>query len=118
MHYCTSVLLSLAYALTKQLCFAFHHHPQTITFPCNKWLASQDPKTHPRVELSPGTGDGLRRYIIKVKTSDQRGAGTDAGVSIEMFGEEGARLGPFPLDRQGAFERGQVRMVGECWLNR
>lgn len=45
-------------------------------------------------------------------TSDVRGAGTDAAVSLELCGPAGSPAGPWVLDRQGAFGRGQVSCSG------
>lgn len=82
-----------------------------ITFPCDRWLASQDPNIHPQVELVPGVGGGVRCYRLEVKTSDQRGSGTDSGVSVVLVGNAGMTVGPIKLDRKGAFECGQVSLM-------
>jgi hypothetical protein len=51
------------------------------------------------------------RYFFEVVTSDVRGAGTDAAVSLELCGPAGTSSGPWVLDRQVAFGRGQVGTV-------
>lgn len=49
----------------------------------------------------------LVKYRITVSTSDLRGAGTDAAVSIQLFGE-GGETGRLALGgEEHAFERGQ-----------
>ena len=50
----------------------------------------------------------LSSYKIVVYTSDVKGAGTDANVSITLIGEEGT-VGPRKLENQSKnlFERGQ-----------
>lgn len=53
------------------------------------------------------------RYCFDVVTSDVRGGGTDAAVSLELCGAAGSSAGPWVLDRPGAFCRGQVRL---CFL--
>jgi hypothetical protein len=50
----------------------------------------------------------LHRYNFDVVTSDVRGGGTDAAVSLELCGAAGSCAGPWVLDRPGAFGRGQV----------
>lgn len=55
------------------------------------------------------------RYRIDVVTSDVRGAGTDAAISLELSGHAGTPAGPWVLDRQGAFGRGQVSTVLTAW---
>ena len=47
------------------------------------------------------------RYVIETLTSDLRGAGTDAGVSIALFGEKG-ETGALPLENSADnFRRGK-----------
>lgn len=49
------------------------------------------------------------RYHFDVVTSDLRGAGTDAAVTLELCGPgPGACAGRWVLDRPGAFGRGQT----------
>ena len=51
------------------------------------------------------------KYNINVTTSDKRGAGTDARVSVELFGLNGC-LGPCVLDNSPEnFQRGQVPLI-------
>ncbi|KAI8463909.1 MAG: Lipase/lipooxygenase [Monoraphidium minutum] len=57
----------------------------------------------------PDGGAATAPYLVTVVTSDVRGAGTDAGVSIEVWGDA-ASSGPHALDpgpaRPDAFSRG------------
>ena len=54
-------------------------------FNANIWLNKQDGLS---VELSP-EGASTSEYKISVYTGDVRGAGTDANISCQLFGEEG-----------------------------
>jgi len=46
-------------------------------------------------------------YRLEVSTSPTKGAGTDAGISLQLHSRDNQlRSGPHPLDRPGAFERG------------
>ncbi len=45
--------------------------------------------------------------VLQVYTSDIRGAGTDANISLTMFGAAGSSAGPFKLETsKNNFERG------------
>ena len=69
-------------------------------------------------------GGGLlrsRRYKVAVKTSDIRGAGTDANVSMTMFGEgpDGQKTKSADMKLENSnnnFERCMVRKCGVCGL--
>lgn len=58
-------------------------------------------------------------YQVSVHTADKRGAGTDANVFINMFGERGD-TGDRPLlkssTNRNKFERKQVNML--CYVRR
>ncbi len=59
--------------------------------------------------LNTTTTSGPRRYKVTVRTSDVRGAGTDANVSITLFGTAtpGISSGPHKLENSANnFERG------------
>lgn len=50
-----------------------------------------------------------KTYVVTVKTSDQKGSGTDANVSIEVFGENGKSSGMRNLDNASDnFTRGKT----------
>jgi len=67
-----------------------HAPSKTFNFHANCWL---DKKTNAcRVELQSGkppSGSDKHRYKVTVNTSDIRAAGTDADVTIIIFGEKG-----------------------------
>ena len=66
------------------------------------------------MELLPGLPvPTILKYKIDVTTSDQRGAGTDSSVFIELHGMAG-KLGPLQLDNATAFEKGQVGAFCMC----
>eukprot|EP00873_Tetraselmis_striata_P010472 jgi/Tetstr1/430736/TSEL_020527.t1 len=82
-----------------------------VTFPCNRWFdLNQDDGAIER-ELYPiGTDKAIvdNTYQIVVHTSDIKGAGTDAGVSVDLSGPRG-KTGPLRLDdSKDNFERGKV----------
>ncbi|MEW5311146.1 MAG: hypothetical protein WDW38_002885 [Sanguina aurantia] len=82
--------------------------PEPYVFVCNKWLQSKDPAVQPSVELVPGLPlPTTLKYKIEVVTSDCRGAGTEAHVTVELVGSNG-RFGPVALDTPSAFERAKV----------
>jgi len=80
---------------------------ECTSFPCGKWLTPKDPMSLQQT-LVPGTGGTqLSRYTVTVYTSDIRGAGTDANVSLEIVGDTGT-LPPRKLDTSANdFERGE-----------
>ena len=75
------------------------------SFWCDDWIKKNVPK-----EMTPSSGasaaHGRHRYKITVRTSDERGSGTDANVWIVVFGEKGD-TGERKLDTSANnFERG------------
>ena len=78
-------------------------------FPCDAWF---DKKNGLEKKLQPDSPDsmgGTRRLKVVVHTSDIRGAGTDANVSIVMFDALGNRSSEHKLDNsKDNFERGMV----------
>jgi hypothetical protein len=85
---------------------------QAAHFPADRWLR-WDQATGAdgcRLELLPGQPPpgGLVSYEVRVATSDLRGAGTDADVSITLFGDRGDS-GPLALaSSANDFERGRT----------
>ncbi|EDO27618.1 predicted protein, partial [Nematostella vectensis] len=62
-------------------------------FPCHQWLA-KDEGDHQIVRQLTATTDQSASsegyvYMVNTYTGDRRGAGTDANVSITIFGEDG-----------------------------
>jgi hypothetical protein len=91
---------------------------EVTVFPCGLWLAPASP----RAELAPAPRAATAWYRAVVATADAKGAGTDAGVTLQLVGQRqppppgaAAQGGAFPaaprtrphlLDRAGALERG------------
>jgi hypothetical protein len=87
------------------------------SFVVNRWFAENKPPNLISQVLFPGDAgeeDGvLARYVVVAHTSDLRGAGTDANVTLELVGVDarGKRrvMGPFPLETSADdFKRGAV----------
>jgi hypothetical protein len=61
------------------------------------------------------------KYIVQVHTGNKSGAGTDANVFCNIFGEQGD-TGERPLTQsktnRNKFEKGKVRKIIEYWLLR
>ena len=81
--------------------------PERAAFPCDRWL---DKKTGLTALLTPEAADSeVASYKVVVFTSDIRSAGTDANVTIRMFGEDGTALEEMPLDSsKNDFERNRM----------
>ncbi|XP_067084534.1 lipoxygenase homology domain-containing protein 1 [Osmerus mordax] len=64
---------------------------QTYSFPCSRWLASGEEDGELVVELLPEDAEELEEnsYEVSVFTGDMLGAGTDANVFINIYGENG-----------------------------
>ncbi|XP_030643524.1 lipoxygenase homology domain-containing protein 1 [Chanos chanos] len=83
----------------------------TYTFPCDRWLARDEEDGELVVELLPEDNEELEEitYEVSVFTGDMWGAGTDANVFINIYGENGD-TGERPLKKSNhlnKFERGQ-----------
>ncbi|KAF5837533.1 hypothetical protein DUNSADRAFT_4226 [Dunaliella salina] len=86
--------------------------PEMFHFPFNNWVDSKHGLEH--FIWRDGTEDvnaaALVEYRVTVYTSDIRGAGTDANVSIEMYGSKGA-VGQTRLETSANnFERNHADM--------
>jgi len=83
-------------------------------FECNKWLATdEDDGQIVREFLVGGNAEGLETisYNVKVKTGDVRNAGTDADVSLKIFGsrgDTGVKVLRSSDNHTNKFERGKV----------
>lgn len=55
-------------------------------FGCNRWLAKDEDDGQCVRELVPGNAAPLLKYHVNVITGDVRGAGTDAAVTIVLYG--------------------------------
>jgi lipoxygenase homology domain-containing protein 1 len=92
------------------------HTKAKYYFVCNRWLA-KDEDDHQIVRELPAEGDGIKKplnlvkYIVEVYTGSKSGAGTDAEVFCNIFGEFGD-TGDRVLDKsetnRNPFEKGKV----------
>jgi len=86
-------------------------------FPCGKWFADDEDDKLISREIDAQVDDSvtytpLVTYRIEVFTGDRSGAGTDASVTIELYGENG-KSGLRVLDNsQDNFERNKVDAFG------
>lgn len=81
---------------------------RTWQFPGTGWLPG-----HPQgwtSALHAGDVPGGARYRISILTGDRRNAGTDATVTLNLVGADGAESGPLELDTPGRndFERNSL----------
>ncbi|KAL7828480.1 hypothetical protein SRHO_G00321140 [Serrasalmus rhombeus] len=84
---------------------------KTLSFPCDRWLAEDEEDGELVVELLPEDSEELEEntYEVSVFTGNMLGAGTDAHVYINIYGEKGD-TGERPLKKSNnvnKFERGQ-----------
>lgn len=77
---------------------------QRYNFTCNDWLKGICEK---KLQLGAGAG-GMCTYRVVVTTSDVRNAGTDADVSIVMYGENGDSGERMLENSTNNFEKGKV----------
>uniref|UniRef100_A0A7N8XV07 Lipoxygenase homology domains 1b n=1 Tax=Mastacembelus armatus TaxID=205130 RepID=A0A7N8XV07_9TELE len=79
----------------------------TYHFPCSRWLAGGEEDGELVVELQPE--DSEDTYEVCIFTGDMLGAGTDANVFINIYGENGDTGERFlkNSDNINKFERGQ-----------
>ena len=87
-------------------------------FPCDRWLdkSEDDGCTERilRVSKSIAIKDDIEEvFVVKTFTGHVRGAGTDANIYIEMYGEDESS-GTIPLEKsqhRNKFEKGQMDEV-------
>ncbi|KAM7415994.1 hypothetical protein PAMA_018188 [Pampus argenteus] len=83
----------------------------TYHFPCSRWLARGEEDDELVVELLPEDTEELEvnTYEVSVFTGDMLGAGTDANVFINIYGESGDTGERYlkNSDNLNKFERGQ-----------
>ena len=90
---------------------------QEFYFLCGKWLASNTGDGQVVRTIAASMEDGIPsapivNYKVSVITGDRLGAGTDANVSITIFGDKGDS-GSVKLDSSGNdFERNQIDEYG------
>ncbi|CAF5099834.1 unnamed protein product, partial [Rotaria sp. Silwood1] len=89
---------------------------QQYTFHCGRWLSKTEDDKQIIREL-PAEGPGISRslpivqYIVDVYTGNQTGAGTDANVFINIYGDygdTGVRLLEYSLQNTDKFEKNQL----------
>jgi hypothetical protein len=86
-------------------------------FPCGSWLSSTEGDKVTSREIPASASDSVTyspfiTYKVTVITGDRSGAGTDANVSIEIFGDKG-KSGKQLLDNASDnFERGKSDVFG------
>ncbi|XP_059150632.1 lipoxygenase homology domain-containing protein 1-like isoform X2 [Physella acuta] len=78
------------------------------SFACRKWLSD---KEQTEVDLEPLVTQAVEKtipYEVTIWTGTEKGAGTDANVFIQMYGDSG-KTQEIPLDNKSDnFEKGQV----------
>eukprot|EP00775_Hariotina_reticulata_P013433 gene13433-13561_t len=77
-----------------------------VTFPCNRWLSTDQDDGRICRELVAGHSKPQVSYKVLVHTSDCRGAGTDANVFLQLHGLLGDGLKQQLLGGATAFDRG------------
>lgn len=78
-------------------------------FPCNQWLCLDTGDGRTERELHPSLLSSAppSPWEVQVFTSDLRGAGTDANVTLQLHGSQGSSQ-PVPLgDNIANFEQGE-----------
>lgn len=82
----------------------------TQYFMHSDWIRGVKGCAHNMVTIPAASAPGAdKRYSVRVHTVDTRGAGTDADVSIILFGQDGKKTGEHVLsDSANNFERGAV----------
>lgn len=83
------------------------------TFPCDKWLSKKhDDRLIERELLLSATESKVTEvastYVFSVFTSDVFGAGTDAHVSVVLYGENGKTDAVELQNKTDNFERAKV----------
>ena len=87
---------------------------KAVTFPCGRWLdyKEDDGKIVRDLYLDGNEMLHTTRYTVRVKTGDKIGAGTNANVYMQLFGDKGSSskcaLKQNENDIRNKFERGQV----------
>ncbi|XP_074850459.1 lipoxygenase homology domain-containing protein 1 isoform X1 [Carettochelys insculpta] len=84
-------------------------HGRQYMFPCNRWLDKDEADGKVEVELYPSeivSIDKLVNYEVSIVTGDVRGAGTNAKVFMQLYGETGKSELITLKSRSNNFERG------------
>ncbi|XP_078530890.1 lipoxygenase homology domain-containing protein 1 isoform X2 [Lissotriton helveticus] len=88
-----------------------HAHGKQYMFPCNRWLCKDECDGKVEVELYPSEIldiEKLVNYEVVVTTGSVRGAGTNARVFMQLYGDRGKTDEIFLKSRSNDFERRAV----------
>ncbi|KAF5839075.1 Lipase/lipooxygenase [Dunaliella salina] len=84
----------------------------TYYFPCNKWFGTDSEAGGQLERTLVATKEDPRKhlteYAVAFHTSTERGAGTDANVSFQLFGDKGQSDWQRVVASKEAFERGTI----------
>ncbi|KAM4708199.1 lipoxygenase homology domain-containing protein 1 [Discoglossus pictus] len=86
-------------------------HGKQYMFPCNRWLCKDESDGKVEVEVYASEVidiEKLVNYEVVVITGNVRGAGTNANVFMQLYGESGKTEETFLRSRSNDFERGAV----------
>lgn len=76
-----------------------------MTFMVGRWFSKSHDDFQIERDLLPSFSGGVN-WRLTIVTGQDRGAGTDADVSVELFGTQGS-FGPYQLAaKKGAYENG------------
>ena len=88
---------------------------KTFEFICGRWLSKNEDDGKIERELLLDGKESIFVHNIAVKTGDERGAGTNSKVWIELYDEKQNGSGKINL-RGGSFERGDVDHFPTGWF--
>ncbi|KAL5006870.1 hypothetical protein ScPMuIL_015676 [Solemya velum] len=81
------------------------------TFACHRWLAKDEGDGQTMIELEPSATDEREKnipYEVTVWTGEKSGAGTDANVFMQIYGEKGKTEEKTLGNKTDNFEQGQI----------
>ncbi|XP_076450682.1 LOW QUALITY PROTEIN: lipoxygenase homology domain-containing protein 1-like [Babylonia areolata] len=84
---------------------------QNYLFACHRWLAEDEGDRLTEIEIEPSSQEKREKtipYEVTVWTGDLKGAGTDANVFLQMYGEEGKTEEVKLRNKTDNFERAAV----------
>ncbi|KAM3939741.1 lipoxygenase homology domain-containing protein 1 [Leptodactylus fuscus] len=86
-------------------------HGKQYMFPCNRWLCRDESDGKVEIEVYASEVidiEKLVNYEVTVITGNVRGAGTNANVFMQLYGDRGKTEETFLRSRSNDFERGAV----------
>ncbi|KAG9471796.1 hypothetical protein GDO78_022716 [Eleutherodactylus coqui] len=86
-------------------------HGKQYMFPCNRWLCRDESDGKVEIEVYASEVidiEKLVNYEVIVTTGNVRGAGTNANVFMQLFGDQGKTEETILRSRSNDFERGAV----------